>query len=63
MPIIENNPIFKDSPDKRILLAAAILLMVAVTYFNSFPGVFHYDDFGLFLENPEIRQQARPGFF
>ncbi|MCK5794195.1 MAG: hypothetical protein KAH12_05790, partial [Anaerolineales bacterium] len=59
MPIIENNPIFKDSPGKRILLAAAILLVAAVTYFNSFPGVFHYDDFGLFLENPEIRQQAR----
>ncbi len=59
MAITEDNPIFQDSPNKRILLTAAILVLVTVTYFNSFPGAFHYDDFGLFLENPEIRQQAR----
>ncbi|MFH1964741.1 MAG: hypothetical protein ABIJ42_04295 [Acidobacteriota bacterium] len=59
MAITEDNPIFQDSPNTRMLLTAAILLLVTVTYFNSFPGAFHYDDFGLFLENPEIRQQAR----
>jgi len=42
-----------------MLLAAVILLLVTATYFNSFPGAFHYDDFGLFLENQEFREQAR----
>ncbi len=58
MSITEENPIFRDSTNKRILLTAVILLLVTATYFNSFPGAFHYDDFGLFLENPEFREQA-----
>ncbi len=43
---------------KALLPAAFILLAVSLTYLNSFPGAFHYDDYALFLENPEIRQQA-----
>ena len=35
-----------------------ILLAVCLVYLNSFPGAFHYDDFGLFLENPELRDQV-----
>jgi|GEM_PF-2053841 len=50
-------------PENRLAVIlpgiALILLAVILTYLNSFPGAFHYDDFGLFLENPEFREGAR----
>ncbi|MGH9340438.1 MAG: hypothetical protein ACRD1R_12830 [Acidobacteriota bacterium] len=34
-----------------------LLLVTAAVYMNSFPGAFHFDDFPLLLDNPEIYQE------
>lgn len=45
---------------RRLQLSAGLLLLGALlTYFNSFPGVFHFDDFPLMLENPQVRENFR----
>lgn len=44
--------------NRKLWTAALLVLVTAVIYANSLPGAFHYDDYALFLENPEIRQGA-----
>jgi tetratricopeptide (TPR) repeat protein len=38
----------------RIWLVLALIIVIAGSYYSSFPGAFHYDDYPLLLENPRV---------
>ncbi len=38
--------------DRRVV--GGLLAFVALVYLNSFPGAFHFDDFALMLDNPDV---------
>jgi len=44
--------------NRKLWLASILALVIVASYANSLPGAFHYDDYALFLENPEIREEA-----
>jgi len=43
----------------RVWLSLLLIIVIAGSYYSSFPGAFHYDDYPLLLENPRV---AETGF-
>ncbi len=41
-------------------LGLILVLVTVLAYLNSFPGAFHFDDFGLMLESPLVNQEGFP---
>jgi tetratricopeptide (TPR) repeat protein len=38
----------------RFWLGLLLIIVIAGSYYSSFPGAFHYDDYPLLLENPKV---------
>ncbi len=40
----------------RVWLSLLLIIVIAGSYYSSFPGAFHYDDYPLLLENPRVTE-------